>query len=268
MSRRHHGQRPVPTTKLSVRVEQLSGSGRGVQVRLVSDRRGDLFWLPLGYPAEWLSAPEIGAVLAVTVPRWLAERHRPIRDLRCGFQSSLSFTQPPGIDPVKGKEVLPMAYDQNNRPPQGRGALFVNRQKQQPNHPDRRGDLTLPAGYVLTLANGTTLTLPADAKLEVVGWLKDTKAGEKYLSISAKPFQERQQQPPRERYDQRQEREETNRYAEATGRAQPQGGGPTFPSPSCPAGDCHGDTQRHVSRLASARTTGAGRPRPIRASLR
>jgi hypothetical protein len=207
---------------VNVEVAILATTSRGAQVVIHNDT-GAAFWLPTAHPAVvWSGPPSPGAVTTVRVPTWLVEKHGQLRQLR--NQQALRFHEPlrVDLDPAKARGPIPMAYDQNERPPQARGALFINKQKQQPNHPDRRGDLTLPAGYVLTLANGTALTLPAEAKLEVVGWLKDTKAGEKYLSLSAKPFQERQQQAPRERYDQHQEREESNRYAEATGRAQPQ----------------------------------------------
>jgi hypothetical protein len=208
---RHHGIRPGgPPIELRVRIERIQG--RGVMVSLVEDPGQEKFWLPGQWPVVWSAAPAPGETVTIKMPRWLAAKHRPVVSLRVGGQASLSplFNAPPGIDPVNAKGPIPMAYDQNERPPQGRGALFVNKQKQQPNHPDRRGDLTLPAGYVLTLANGTALTLAADAKLEVVGWLKDTKSGEKYLSISAKPHQERrpaEHQPA------------TNSYAQATGRS-------------------------------------------------
>jgi hypothetical protein len=176
---------------MKVNLTVLALTDRGASVTASSDT-GANFWLPRAGPhVGWSQPPEVGAKVSATIPRWLASKHKQLTPLR--GQTSLAFNPTPGLDPVKSEGAIPMAYDQNERSPQGRGALFINRQKQQPNHPDRRGDLTLPAGYVLTLANGTTLTLPADAKLEVVGWLKDTKSGEKYLSLSAKPFVERQQ---------------------------------------------------------------------------
>jgi hypothetical protein len=144
----------------------------------------------------------------VRLPAWVIAKHGQLQSLR--HQQSLRFHEPiqVDLDPIKAKEPIPMADDRQNA---GRGALFRNEKKSSDRAPDYRGDLTLPDG----------------SKLELAGWLREDRNGAKYLSISAKPFQERQQQSPRERYDQRAERVEPNRYAEATGRddrapAQPQ----------------------------------------------
>jgi hypothetical protein len=59
-------------------------------------------------------------------------------------------------------------FDNTNR-----GALFKNIDKEQPTHCDYRGDLNV---------NGEEFWLSA--------WLKESKAGTKYLSISVRPKQE------------------------------------------------------------------------------
>jgi len=55
-------------------------------------------------------------------------------------------------------------YDDTNR-----GALFRNKKKEKPNHPDYRGPLNYKG-----------------QELEVTGWMKTSKAGDKYMSLSVK----------------------------------------------------------------------------------
>lgn len=59
-----------------------------------------------------------------------------------------------------------MAYE--TKP--GQGALFVNDKGDNDKRPDRRGDLVCPC---------------CQASLKLSGWLKTSKAGAKYLSLSA-----------------------------------------------------------------------------------
>ena len=68
-----------------------------------------------------------------------------------------------------------MAYEL--RP--GSGSLFKNDRKEQPNHADYRGD-----GALL---DGTPIWISA--------WIKETNAGKKFLSLSFKEKEPRQQQP-------------------------------------------------------------------------
>lgn len=64
-----------------------------------------------------------------------------------------------------------MAFDNTNT-----GALFVNKKKTNPKHSDRNG------------------TLNVDGKeYWINGWLKESKAGEKYLSLSISPKDEQKQ---------------------------------------------------------------------------
>ena len=53
------------------------------------------------------------------------------------------------------------------------GALFRNDRKEKPSHADYRGDLTIDG-----------------RKYWLNGWIKETKDGKKYLSLSAKPAEE------------------------------------------------------------------------------
>jgi uncharacterized protein (DUF736 family) len=56
-------------------------------------------------------------------------------------------------------------YDNTNR-----GALFKNDKKEEENHPDYRGSINV---------KGTEFWLDA--------WIKESKAGRKYMSLSVKP---------------------------------------------------------------------------------
>ena len=59
-----------------------------------------------------------------------------------------------------------MAYEQK----EGSGALFKNQEKQSDNHPDYRGNIRI---------NGQDMWLSA--------WIKTSKSGTKYMSLSAQP---------------------------------------------------------------------------------
>jgi uncharacterized protein (DUF736 family) len=52
----------------------------------------------------------------------------------------------------------------------GAGALFKNDRKEKATHPDYRGDVTI-----------------LGEKYLLAGWIKETKKGSKYLSISVRP---------------------------------------------------------------------------------
>jgi hypothetical protein len=67
-----------------------------------------------------------------------------------------------------------MAYE--TKP--GNGALFKNDRKEKETHPDYKGDINI---------NGTNYWLSA--------WLKSTKDGKKYMSLSAKPKEGREEKP-------------------------------------------------------------------------
>lgn len=65
-------------------------------------------------------------------------------------------------------------YDNTNR-----GALFKNKDKDAENHPDYKGNLN---------ANGTEYWVSA--------WIKTSKAGEKYMSVSIVPKEEKTKERP------------------------------------------------------------------------
>jgi uncharacterized protein (DUF736 family) len=57
-----------------------------------------------------------------------------------------------------------------HEPKDGQGALFKNDRKEKPAHPDYRGDLQVEG-----------------INFKLAGWIKETRDGRKFLSISAMP---------------------------------------------------------------------------------
>jgi hypothetical protein len=186
---------------MNVEVAIVDISERGIRVALGD---GPAFWLPRSGPGiEWAAPPEIDTVVYVRVPRWLIAKHRQLSEY--AYQRAFSLQAP--VEHTLKDGTLPMSDT-----PTGRGALFRVTDKKSDRAPDYRGDLTLPDG----------------TKLELAGWLKEDRNGKRYLSISAKPFQDR-------REEQRQQPAPANTYATATGRddrqqRHPDRGGPTFAS--------------------------------------
>lgn len=72
-----------------------------------------------------------------------------------------------------------MSYDNNNR-----GALFRAREKKNDNSPDYSGNCEI---------NGVEMWIAA--------WIKESKAGTKYMSLSFTPKEERREQAPESQDD-------------------------------------------------------------------
>jgi hypothetical protein len=185
----------------------ISVSERAVQCAM--EDGSPAFWLPRKQ-VEWRGFLEAGEMVTAEVPRWLAQKHSQLVASRVNTQKVLDL-HPVELDPIKSQEPIPMADDRQNT---GRGALFRATEKKSDRAPDYRGDLTL--------ADGT--------KLELAGWLKEDRNGKKYLSLSAKPFE-----------DQRRQDQPANAYAQTTGRAddrrqqtKPDLGGPSFDGETIP----------------------------------
>jgi hypothetical protein len=137
--------------------------------------------------------PEPGDVAEVRVPAWLIAKHRQLQELR--YQRALAFPQPAGLDPAKLKGHLPMADNRDI------GSGFIARdEKHEPGskRPEFTGKIRIRG-----------------EELRIVGWTRE-KNGRKYLSLAVSEIeQQRQEEAPRERYDQRAEREQENSYAAA-----------------------------------------------------
>jgi len=67
-----------------------------------------------------------------------------------------------------------MAYEMK----EGQGSLFREKEKQSDNHPDYKGTCVV---------NGNTL--------QIAGWLKESKSGLKYMSLSIQPPREKGEKP-------------------------------------------------------------------------
>jgi hypothetical protein len=174
--------RPVPTTRLSVRVEKVRE--RAVQARLNGGRDGSLFWLPRSWPAEWDAVPEVGTDVNVTLPRWLAAKHSPIVALRTRGQTSLGplFNPPPPLGPEAFKEgSFPMTDHPKDA---GTGMLDKNRDKQKPSQPDYFGRCEIDG-----------------RRYRISAWIKDSSKhpGQKYMSLSFRPDEQQQPEPSPER---------------------------------------------------------------------
>jgi hypothetical protein len=145
----------------------ISVSERAVQCAL--EDGSPAFWLPR-QKVEWRGALDPGDVVSVTIPRWLALKHTQLIASRVSTQTVLElqkFELDPTIATAEGS--FPMAYDNDMS-----GALFKNDRKEKPSHADYRGDVTIDG-----------------RKYWLNGWIKETKEGKKYLSLSVKPVEQR-----------------------------------------------------------------------------
>lgn len=83
-----------------------------------------------------------------------------------------------------------MEYDNSNR-----GALFKNQRKEHDNHPDYRGPLHIECP-----------SCNHQFEREQSAWLKESKAGTKYMSLSLKePFKKGEQKPAPKREERQDE---------------------------------------------------------------
>jgi uncharacterized protein (DUF736 family) len=62
------------------------------------------------------------------------------------------------------------------------GALFKNKDKKSPNHPDMRGDLHLDKTFLIQQMDKSSGPL---VKIAVSGWQKTAASGAEYMSLAA-----------------------------------------------------------------------------------
>lgn len=162
----------------SLHVVQIRG--KGVEVATPTST-AETFWLPRNSPVVWSEPPEPGAKVNVTVPRWLAQKHKQLVVLR--GQYALPLIPVPGLDPEKAKGPIPMA-DSN----ECRGVLFREQNKKSEKAPDMTGHLTIDG-----------------VRYRLAGWTREGKDGRKFLSIAASLPEDRgddrRQQSDRHRSD-------------------------------------------------------------------
>jgi hypothetical protein len=161
---------------MNVTVHVLGLTERGVRCCTDHLDTGDgaAFWLPRGGPhVGWSQPPEVGTKVSAVIPQWLASKHKQLTRVRS--QPSLAFNPPAGLDPVRStaEGSLPMAYDNEKT-----GALFKNKKKEKPSHPDYRGECEI-----------------GGRKFWISAWLKKSeKTGETYMSLSFREAEEQRQQ--------------------------------------------------------------------------
>jgi hypothetical protein len=85
------------------------------------------------------------------------------------FQAPLNSNQSSNLDPKKAGDRFPMTETRDMS-----GALFKNERKEKDQHPDYRGDITIDG-----------------VKYSLAGWVRETRDGKKYLSLSVKPIEDR-----------------------------------------------------------------------------
>jgi hypothetical protein len=71
-----------------------------------------------------------------------------------------------------------MAYEQKPNS----GALFNNKDKKSPNHPDMRGDLHLDKTFLINMMDKSKGSL---VKISISSWAKTAASGTEYMSLAA-----------------------------------------------------------------------------------
>jgi hypothetical protein len=175
---------------MNVSLHVIQVSAKGVQVATPAST-GEPFWLPKT-AVTWSEAPDLGAKVTATIPKWLAAKHQQLVQLRGQYAIPLHPT--PGLDPDKAKKAFPMAYDNNLT-----GALFKNDRRESEKQPFYKGSCEIDG-----------------RKYWISAWLKKSQKGETFMSLAFKPAEEQRQQP-----------EPQNAYAAAKAWPAP-AAGPTF----------------------------------------
>ena len=82
--------------------------------------------------------------------------------------------------------------------PKGHGALFINNEKKQPNHPDFRGNVELTTEQIRKLIEMAKAGL--EPKLQLAGWNKVAKSGLQFISMETEAYMKAEEQnyPPQQ----------------------------------------------------------------------
>jgi|DEB19_MinimDraft_3_1074340.scaffolds.fasta_scaffold10691_2 hypothetical protein len=70
------------------------------------------------------------------------------------------------------------------------GALFTNTRKQKSNHPDFTGNMTFSKDLLRQMVD--IARAGGEIKLSISGWDKTSKAGNRFISLNASVFRERE----------------------------------------------------------------------------
>jgi len=155
----------------------LATSPKGIQCATPSST-SEPFWLPREH-VTWSEPPEPGAKVSVTLPRWLAQKHRQLVVLRGQYAIPLN-PPPPGLDPERATQNG--SFPMSDRPEDaGKGFLARNERREKPSHPEFTGKLSI---------HGTEYRLAA--------WVRE-KDGKKFFSLAANEIEQR----PAERQEQK-----------------------------------------------------------------
>jgi hypothetical protein len=131
----------------------LAFSGNGIKCSVSAD--AEPFWLPRsGNHVEWQKEPTVCETIHAIVPAWLANKHRQL-----GGEASdakRDFARPPSQTASNSERDMT-------------GTLSKNSRKVESNHADYTGSV---------LINGN--------KYWLNGWVKDSKDGKKFLSLSVR----------------------------------------------------------------------------------
>jgi hypothetical protein len=130
-----------------------------------STGEGDGFWLPRKDDhVKWHSEPTAGKQVSVTIPKWLASKHKQLDgDDKRDYAKPLA----PAPDDEKGLRiaVTPGGAQKSNARDMS-GVLFRNQRKNTDNQPDYFGDAIIRG-----------------EKFRLAGWLREGKGG-KFLRLA------------------------------------------------------------------------------------
>jgi hypothetical protein len=137
------------TDTITKNVHVVGLSADGVKVALTATATA--FWLPSTTHVEWRSTPRMGERTTVTIPLWLASRHRQLVG---------------DVEYERAKATKENAVMGDRPKDAGNGAIFRNDHRQKNSYPHYRGEVTIRG-----------------EKFKVSGWIKQGARGP-YLSLA------------------------------------------------------------------------------------
>lgn len=155
---------------ITAAVHVLKLTDAGAQVATFAST-SEPFWLPRDRYTAWASPPEPGRTTTVVLPEWLASKHQQLQGvLAYGKSVRAAYAKP------TSRRESEMAFEQKDMS----GALFridPDKRKSE-NGPEFDGSITIRG-----------------EKFFLAGWVRESKSGKKYFSLSAKPAEEKPTAP-------------------------------------------------------------------------